>query len=239
MLVSSYFQEQPCLCLAMIVKCLRAVIVHTCTALLVFVLLSLHAQQFQHARLFVNSNIAIQSSHKPSHICYFIVVTKSKTGPLCSSIGSTACCCTCPSLFAMTAHLTFVPGTHVIHRLHRHPQHSGLSMQQHPVQMTQRAQELFLAYAHFCGERGVEPLIPIIKQAVIDAVSSLDLSTKLDADQVLQILSDVHKRKWFFPLYDPMIESMAGIWHLCGASLFCVLRLGKDFKTAHLAVVDV
>lgn len=61
--------------------------------------------------------------------------------------------------------------------------------------MTQRAQELFLAYAHFCGERGVEPLIPIIKQAVIDAVSNLQLSTKLDADQVLQVLSDVHRRE--------------------------------------------
>ena len=70
-----------------------------------------------------------------------------------------------------------------------------MGTQQHPVQMTQRAQELFLAYAHFCGERGVEPLIPIIKQAVVDAVGSVELATKLDADQVLQVLSDVHRRK--------------------------------------------
>lgn len=61
--------------------------------------------------------------------------------------------------------------------------------------MTQRAQELFLAYAHFCGERGVEPLVPIIKEAVASAVSTLELTAKLDADQVLQVLSDVHRRK--------------------------------------------
>ena len=84
-------------------------------------------------------------------------------------------------------------------------------MQQHPVQMTQRAQELFLAYAHFCGERGVEPLIPIIKQAVIDAVSGLDLSTKLEADQVLQILSDIHKRKWFSSAHNAMTVKMFAI----------------------------
>lgn len=60
------------------------------------------------------------------------------------------------------------------------------------MQMTQRAQELFLAYAHFCGERGVEPLIPIVKQAVTDAVSGVELSAKLGADQILQMFSDAH-----------------------------------------------
>jgi hypothetical protein len=59
--------------------------------------------------------------------------------------------------------------------------------------MTQRAQELFLAYAHYCGERGVEPLIPIVKQAVTDAVSNIELTTKLGAEQVLQMFSDAHK----------------------------------------------
>ena len=58
--------------------------------------------------------------------------------------------------------------------------------------MTQRAQELFLAYAHFCGERGVEPLIPIVKIAVMDAMSDIQLTAKLGADQILQILSDAH-----------------------------------------------
>ena len=58
--------------------------------------------------------------------------------------------------------------------------------------MTQRAQELFLAYAHFCGERGVEPLIPIVKKAVVDAMSDIQLTAKLGADQILQILSDAH-----------------------------------------------
>lgn len=58
--------------------------------------------------------------------------------------------------------------------------------------MTQRAQELFLAYAHFCGERGVEPLIPIVKKAVVDAMSDIQLTAKLGADQVLQVLSDAH-----------------------------------------------
>ena len=58
--------------------------------------------------------------------------------------------------------------------------------------MTPRAQELFLAYAHFCGERGVEPLIPIVKQAVINAVSGIELSAKLGADQMLQVFSDAH-----------------------------------------------
>ncbi len=59
--------------------------------------------------------------------------------------------------------------------------------------MTQRAQELFLAYAHYCGERGVEPLIPIVKQAVTGAVSNIELTTKLGADQVLQMFSEAHK----------------------------------------------
>lgn len=76
----------------------------------------------------------------------------------------------------------------------RHPQHSGLGSREQPLQMTQRAQELFLAYAHYCGERGVEPLIPIVKQAVTDAVSNIELTTKLGADQVLQMFSDAHKR---------------------------------------------
>ena len=58
--------------------------------------------------------------------------------------------------------------------------------------MTQRAQELFLAYAHFCGERGVEPLIPIVKKAVVDAMSDIELTAKLGTDQVLQVLSDAH-----------------------------------------------
>lgn len=58
--------------------------------------------------------------------------------------------------------------------------------------MTQRAQELFLAYAHFCGERGVEPLIPIVRQAVMDAMNDVELTAKLSADQVLQIFSDAH-----------------------------------------------
>lgn len=58
--------------------------------------------------------------------------------------------------------------------------------------MTQRAQELFLAYAHFCGERGVEPLIPIVRQAVMDAMTDVELTAKLNADQVLQIFSDAH-----------------------------------------------
>lgn len=58
--------------------------------------------------------------------------------------------------------------------------------------MTQRAQELFLAYAHFCGERGVEPLIPIVKMAVVNAMSDTQLTAKLGADQILQILSDAH-----------------------------------------------
>lgn len=75
----------------------------------------------------------------------------------------------------------------------RHPQHSGLGSREQPLQMTQRAQELFLAYAHYCGERGVEPLIPIVKQAVTDAVSNIELTTKLGADQVLQMFSDAHK----------------------------------------------
>lgn len=74
----------------------------------------------------------------------------------------------------------------------RHPQHSGLGSRDQPLQMTQRAQELFLAYAHYCGERGVEPLIPIVKQAVTDAVSNIELTTKLGADQVLQMFSDAH-----------------------------------------------
>ena len=77
--------------------------------------------------------------------------------------------------------------------LNRHPQHSGLGSREQPLQMTQRAQELFLAYAHYCGERGVEPLIPIVKQAVTDAVSNIELTTKLGADQVLQMFSDAHK----------------------------------------------
>lgn len=75
----------------------------------------------------------------------------------------------------------------------RHPQHSGLGSREQPLQMTHRAQELFLAYAHYCGERGVEPLIPIVKQAVTDAVSNIELTTKLGADQVLQMFSDAHK----------------------------------------------
>lgn len=58
--------------------------------------------------------------------------------------------------------------------------------------MTQRAQELFLAYAHFCGERGVEPLIPIVKMAVVGAMTDIQLTAKLGADQILQILSDAH-----------------------------------------------
>lgn len=76
----------------------------------------------------------------------------------------------------------------------RHPQHSGLGSREQPVQMTQRAQELFLAYAHYCGERGVEPLIPIVKQAVSDAVSGIQLTAKLGADQVLQVFSDAHAK---------------------------------------------
>lgn len=108
-------------------------------------------------------------------------------------------CSARPSIGPKGAHIKSITSRkHTAHKRQlscRHPQHSGMGTQQHPVQMTQRAQELFLAYAHFCGERGVEPLIPIIKQAVVDAVASLELATKLDADQVLQVLSDVHKRK--------------------------------------------
>lgn len=76
----------------------------------------------------------------------------------------------------------------------RHPQHSGLGSRELPLQMTQRAQELFLAYAHYCGERGVEPLIPIVKQAVTDAVSGIELTAKLGVDQLLQVFSDAHKK---------------------------------------------
>ena len=61
--------------------------------------------------------------------------------------------------------------------------------------MSQRAQELFLAYAHYCGERGVEPLIPIVKQAVSNAVSDTELTAKLNADQLLLLLSDAHTSK--------------------------------------------
>lgn len=76
----------------------------------------------------------------------------------------------------------------------RHPQHSGLANKEQPVQMSQRAQELFLAYAHYCGERGVEPLIPIVKQAVSNTVSDTELTAKLNADQLLLLLSDAHTK---------------------------------------------
>lgn len=76
----------------------------------------------------------------------------------------------------------------------RHPQHSGAGSREPTLQMTQRAQELFLAYAHFCGERGVEPLIPIVRQAVMDAMNDVELTAKLSADQVLQIFSDAHMK---------------------------------------------
>lgn len=78
----------------------------------------------------------------------------------------------------------------------RHPQHSGLGSRELPLQMTQRAQELFLAYAHYCGERGVEPLIPIVKQAVTEAVSGIELTAKLGVDQLLQVFSDAHKSEY-------------------------------------------
>ena len=58
--------------------------------------------------------------------------------------------------------------------------------------MTPRAQELFLAYAHYCGERGVEPLIPIVRQAVTEAMTGIELTAKMGTDQLLQVFSNAH-----------------------------------------------
>ena len=81
--------------------------------------------------------------------------------------------------------------------------------------MTQRAQELFLAYAHFCGERGVEPLIPIVKQAVTEAVSSIELSAKLGADHILQVFSDAHTSKTSCPSWQLPAHSTVSVCMSC------------------------
>ncbi len=99
---------------------------------------------------------------------------------------------------------------------YRHPQHSGLGSREQPLQLTQRAQELFLAYAHYCGERGVEPLIPIVRQAVSDAVSGIQLTAKLGADQVLQVFSDAHTSKSMLG-----VTCIASLWF----SLLCLIAL--------------
>ncbi len=101
--------------------------------------------------------------------------------------------------------------------------------------MTQRAQELFLAYAHYCGERGVEPLIPIVKQAVTDAVSNIELTTKLGADQVLQMFSDAHKSERPSRVFLRQICSSVVI-RIVGHVLFALLLLTDTHTHTHIYI---
>ena len=58
--------------------------------------------------------------------------------------------------------------------------------------MSGRAQELFLAHAHFCSDGGVQPLVPIVREAVLQALDGVDLATPVEASRILQVFSDAH-----------------------------------------------
>ncbi len=75
----------------------------------------------------------------------------------------------------------------------RHPQHSILSHQEGDhLTMSGRAQELFLAHAHFCSDGGVQPLVPIVREAVLQALDGVDLATPVEASRILRVFSDAH-----------------------------------------------
>ena len=60
--------------------------------------------------------------------------------------------------------------------------------------MSGRAQELFLAHAHFCSDGGVQPLVPIVREAVLQALDGVDLATPVEASRILQVFSDAHAK---------------------------------------------
>eukprot|EP00891_Asterochloris_glomerata_P005851 jgi/Astpho2/5851/Aster-x1326 len=75
----------------------------------------------------------------------------------------------------------------------QHPQHSILSHQEGDhFTMSGRAQELFLAHAHFCSDGGVQPLVPIVREAVLQALDGVDLATPVEASRILRVFSDAH-----------------------------------------------
>ena len=69
---------------------------------------------------------------------------------------------------------------------------NGWSSQAPARRVTERAQEMFLEYAHYLPERATARVVARMKQAVAAALRSLDLSRPLDAAGLLAHASTIH-----------------------------------------------
>lgn len=58
--------------------------------------------------------------------------------------------------------------------------------------VTERAQEMFLEYAHYLPERATLKVVQKVQDMVASELDSLDLRTPMDADAVIEHLSHVH-----------------------------------------------
>ena len=58
--------------------------------------------------------------------------------------------------------------------------------------MTERAQEMFLEYAHYLPERATLKVVQKVQDMVASELDSLDLRTPMDADAVIEHLSHIH-----------------------------------------------
>ncbi|KAK9811692.1 hypothetical protein WJX72_008483 [[Myrmecia] bisecta] len=71
------------------------------------------------------------------------------------------------------------------------PLQSGSPAHQH-MRVSNRAQQMFLEYAHFIPERGTDLVVAHMRQAVLKVIGSADLKQRMDASQVMQSFSDVY-----------------------------------------------
>ena len=58
--------------------------------------------------------------------------------------------------------------------------------------VTERAQEMFLEYAHYLPERATIKVVQKVQDMVATELNSLDLRTPMTADAVIEHLSNVH-----------------------------------------------
>ena len=70
-------------------------------------------------------------------------------------------------------------------------------MSQAPARkVTERAQEMFLEYAHYLPERATERIVAHMREAVSRELNDMDLSHPLDGPAVLAHASSIHSGMW-------------------------------------------
>ncbi len=62
-----------------------------------------------------------------------------------------------------------------------------------PVRVSNRAQQMFLEYAHFIPERGTDVVVEHMRMALARVIGGTDLKERLDTPAVLQIFSDAYR----------------------------------------------